>query len=132
MDENTLTSPTGGSPFGRSSFLPGLLWIFFFLRYNPVPRFGLLFFPNSVLHRACNYLKNRHPFFFFLLYPNYYSSPLRLLQLILPIAVEGVAIMENAFLRTPAESLEHFKVSEQTGLSQSAVSNSRQQYGPNG
>ncbi|KAJ5184639.1 ATPase P-type K/Mg/Cd/Cu/Zn/Na/Ca/Na/H-transporter, partial [Penicillium cf. griseofulvum] len=41
------------------------------------------------------------------------------------------AIMENAFLRTPAELLEHFKVSEQTGLSQSAVSKSRQQYGPN-
>lgn len=40
--------------------------------------------------------------------------------------------MENAFLRTPAESLEHFKVSEQTGLSQNAVLKSRQQYGPNG
>ncbi|OQE82054.1 hypothetical protein PENNAL_c0038G00041 [Penicillium nalgiovense] len=39
--------------------------------------------------------------------------------------------MENAFLRTPAESLEHFKVSEQTGLSQNAVLKSRQQYGPN-
>lgn len=40
--------------------------------------------------------------------------------------------MENAFLRTPVESLEHFKVSEQTGLSQNAVLKSRQQYGPNG
>ncbi|KAJ5834341.1 hypothetical protein N7447_000367 [Penicillium robsamsonii] len=39
--------------------------------------------------------------------------------------------MENAFLRTPAESLEHFKVTEQTGLSQNAVLKSRQQYGPN-
>jgi Ca2+ transporting ATPase len=40
--------------------------------------------------------------------------------------------MENAFLRTPAEVLEHFKVSEQTGLSQDAVLKSRQQHGPNG
>ncbi|KAJ5748095.1 uncharacterized protein N7511_009791 [Penicillium nucicola] len=39
--------------------------------------------------------------------------------------------MENAFLRTPAESLEHFKVTEQTGLSQDAVTKSRSQYGPN-
>jgi Ca2+ transporting ATPase len=40
--------------------------------------------------------------------------------------------MENAFLRTPAESLEHFKVTEQTDLSQDAVVNSRKRYGPNG
>jgi hypothetical protein len=40
--------------------------------------------------------------------------------------------MENAFLRTPAEALEHFKVSEQTGLSQDAVLKSRKQHGPNG
>jgi Ca2+ transporting ATPase len=40
--------------------------------------------------------------------------------------------MENAFLRTSAEALEHFKVSEQTGLSQDAVFKSRQQHGPNG
>lgn len=40
--------------------------------------------------------------------------------------------MENAFLRTPAESLGHFKVSEQTGLSENAVLKARQQYGPNG
>jgi Ca2+ transporting ATPase len=40
--------------------------------------------------------------------------------------------MENAFLRTPAESLEYFKVTEHTGLSQDAVAESKKQYGPNG
>lgn len=40
--------------------------------------------------------------------------------------------MENAFLRTPAESLEYFKVTEQIGLSQDAVAEFRKQYGPNG
>lgn len=40
--------------------------------------------------------------------------------------------MENAFLRSPAEALEHFKVSEQSGLSQNAVLKARQQHGPNG
>ncbi|KAJ5678643.1 hypothetical protein N7462_006887 [Penicillium macrosclerotiorum] len=39
--------------------------------------------------------------------------------------------MENSFLYTPAEALEHFHVSEQTGLSPDAVLKSRQQYGPN-
>ncbi|CAG7926597.1 unnamed protein product [Penicillium olsonii] len=39
--------------------------------------------------------------------------------------------MENAFLRSPAEALEHFKVSEQSGLSQDAVLKARQQHGPN-
>ncbi|CAG8308980.1 unnamed protein product [Penicillium salamii] len=39
--------------------------------------------------------------------------------------------MENAFLRSPVEALEHFKVSEQSGLSQNAVLKARQQHGPN-
>lgn len=39
--------------------------------------------------------------------------------------------MENSFLNTPVEALEHFNVSEQTGLSQDAVSQSRDRYGPN-
>lgn len=45
---------------------------------------------------------------------------------------EGVAIMENSFLYTPEEVLEHFNVSEQTGLSQDAVLKSRQKHGSNG
>ncbi|KAJ5944855.1 hypothetical protein N7516_005023 [Penicillium verrucosum] len=132
MDENTLTSPTGGSPFGlRSSLFLASLVLFLFYITWPFA-LGFSSFSDSLLHRACNYLDNCHPFLFFYLFiPNYYSSPLRLSQLILPIAVEGITIMENAFLRTPAESLEHFKVSEQTGLSQNAVVRSRQQYGPN-
>ncbi|KAJ5328531.1 hypothetical protein N7452_008921 [Penicillium brevicompactum] len=39
--------------------------------------------------------------------------------------------MENAYLRSPAEALGHFNVSEHSGLSQSAVLKSRQQHGPN-
>lgn len=40
--------------------------------------------------------------------------------------------MENAFLHSPAEALGHFKVSEQTGLSEDAVLRLRKQHGPNG
>jgi Ca2+ transporting ATPase len=40
--------------------------------------------------------------------------------------------MENSFLYTPAEALEHFNVSEQTGLTQGAVLESRKKHGPNG
>lgn len=40
--------------------------------------------------------------------------------------------MENAFLNTPAEVLDHFNVSENAGLSQDAVLKSRQKHGPNG
>ncbi|KAJ5913508.1 Sarcoplasmic/endoplasmic reticulum calcium ATPase 1 [Penicillium tannophilum] len=39
--------------------------------------------------------------------------------------------MENAFLNTPAEALDHFNVSENSGLSQDAVLKSRQKHGPN-
>ncbi|KAF7715488.1 Calcium-transporting ATPase, sarcoplasmic/endoplasmic reticulum type [Penicillium ucsense] len=39
--------------------------------------------------------------------------------------------MENAFLQTPAEALEYFKVSEHNGLSAKAVLESRKKYGPN-
>ncbi|CEJ54504.1 Putative Calcium-transporting ATPase sarcoplasmic/endoplasmic reticulum type [Penicillium brasilianum] len=39
--------------------------------------------------------------------------------------------MENSFLYTPAEALEHFNVSEQTGLTQDAVLQSRKKHGPN-
>ncbi|KAJ5524930.1 Sarcoplasmic/endoplasmic reticulum calcium ATPase 1 [Penicillium frequentans] len=39
--------------------------------------------------------------------------------------------MENAFLNTPAEALDHFNVSENAGLSQDAVLKSRQKHGPN-
>ncbi|GLI72270.1 hypothetical protein PoHVEF18_000440 [Penicillium ochrochloron] len=39
--------------------------------------------------------------------------------------------MENSFLYTPAEALEHFNVSEQTGLTQGAVLESRKKYGSN-
>lgn len=130
MDENTLTSPTGDSPFGlRSSLFLASLVLFFFISPGP----SLLAF-SSLSDSSTGHVTilTTVTHFFFFVYPNYYSSPLRLSQLILPIAVEGVAIMENAFLRTPAESLEHFKVSEQTGLSQNAVVRSRQQYGPNG
>jgi Ca2+ transporting ATPase len=40
--------------------------------------------------------------------------------------------MENSFLNTPAEALDHFNVSENSGLSQDAVLKSRMKYGPNG
>ncbi|KAJ5223921.1 Sarcoplasmic/endoplasmic reticulum calcium ATPase 1 [Penicillium chermesinum] len=39
--------------------------------------------------------------------------------------------MENSFLYDPADVLKHFNVSEEKGLSQSAVLQSRQKYGPN-
>ncbi|KAJ5650082.1 Sarcoplasmic/endoplasmic reticulum calcium ATPase 1 [Penicillium longicatenatum] len=39
--------------------------------------------------------------------------------------------MENSFLNTPAEALDHFNVSENSGLSQDAVLKSRMKYGPN-
>ncbi|KAJ5443916.1 Sarcoplasmic/endoplasmic reticulum calcium ATPase 1 [Penicillium daleae] len=39
--------------------------------------------------------------------------------------------MENSFLYTPAEALEHFNVSEQTGLTQDAILQSRKKHGPN-
>ncbi|RHZ62653.1 calcium-transporting ATPase [Aspergillus thermomutatus] len=39
--------------------------------------------------------------------------------------------MERSFLHSPAEVLEHFEVSEHTGLSQDQVLKSRQKYGPN-
>ncbi|KAJ5123393.1 hypothetical protein N7448_009490 [Penicillium atrosanguineum] len=40
--------------------------------------------------------------------------------------------MENSFLYTPADALDHFNVSEPKGLSQDAVQKSRQKHGPNG
>lgn len=40
--------------------------------------------------------------------------------------------MENSFLYAPAEALEHFNVSEQTGLTQDAILQSRKKHGPNG
>lgn len=132
MDENTLTSPTGDSPFGlRSSLFLASLVFFSFLYHLALRSWAFPLFSTLCYTGHVTILTTVTHFFFFV-YPNYYLSPLRLSQLILPIAVEGVAIMENAFLRTPAESLEHFKVSEQTGLSQNAVVRSRQQYGPNG
>ncbi|KAE8152112.1 hypothetical protein BDV25DRAFT_151576 [Aspergillus avenaceus] len=39
--------------------------------------------------------------------------------------------MEQSYLRSPAEALEHFGVSEHTGLSQDQVSKLRQKHGPN-
>ena len=127
MDENTLASPHWR--FGRSSFLALDLFFYFISRFPSL--WTASFSPTLCYPGHVTTLKHA-PIPLCLVYPNYSSSPLRLSQLILPIAVEGVAIMENAFLRTPAESLEHFKVSEQTGLSQNAVLKSRQQYGPNG
>lgn len=40
--------------------------------------------------------------------------------------------MENSFLYTPADALDHFNVSENSGLSNGAVLKSREQHGPNG
>lgn len=40
--------------------------------------------------------------------------------------------MENSFLYSPADALDHFNVSEHKGLSQDAVLKSRQTHGPNG
>lgn len=40
--------------------------------------------------------------------------------------------MENSFLYTPAEALEHFNVTEQSGLTEEAVIQSREKHGPNG
>lgn len=40
--------------------------------------------------------------------------------------------MENSFLYSSAEALDHFNVSEHKGLSQDAVLKFRQKYGPNG
>ncbi len=40
--------------------------------------------------------------------------------------------MENSFLYTPAEALEHFNVTEQSGLTSDAVVQSKEKYGPNG
>lgn len=40
--------------------------------------------------------------------------------------------MENSFLYTPTEALDHFNVLENKGLSQDAVLQSREKYGPNG
>lgn len=40
--------------------------------------------------------------------------------------------MENSFLYSPADALDHFNVSEHKGLSQDAVLKSRQKHGPNG
>lgn len=70
MDENTLTSPTGGSPFGlRSSlFLASLVLFLFYITWPFAPGFSSL--SDSLLHRACNYLDNCHPFLFLLfVYP---------------------------------------------------------------
>lgn len=70
MDENTLTSPTGDSPFGlRSSlFLASLVFFSFFISPGPsLLGFSSLF--DSLLHRACNYLDNCHPFLFFFCLP---------------------------------------------------------------
>ncbi|KAJ5760121.1 Sarcoplasmic/endoplasmic reticulum calcium ATPase 1 [Penicillium odoratum] len=39
--------------------------------------------------------------------------------------------MENSFLNTPADALDHFNVLEKAGLSEDAVLKSRQKYGPN-
>ncbi|KAJ5257264.1 hypothetical protein N7478_013368 [Penicillium angulare] len=39
--------------------------------------------------------------------------------------------MDNSFIHTPAEALDHFDVSESAGLSQDAVLKSRQEHGPN-
>jgi Ca2+ transporting ATPase len=40
--------------------------------------------------------------------------------------------MDNSFLYTPADALDHFNVSESKGLSKDAVQKSRQEHGPNG
>jgi Cation transporter/ATPase, N-terminus. len=40
--------------------------------------------------------------------------------------------MENSFLYTPADALDHFNVSEPKGLSKDALQKSRQKHGPNG
>lgn len=40
--------------------------------------------------------------------------------------------MDNAYVRSPKEVLEHFNVSEQAGLSDITVTASLQKYGKNG
>ena len=40
--------------------------------------------------------------------------------------------MDNAFVRSPKEVLEHFNVSEQTGLTDVNVTASRDKHGKNG
>lgn len=40
--------------------------------------------------------------------------------------------MENSFLYSPAEVLQHFGIKESTGLSQAQVVEARKKHGPNG
>lgn len=40
--------------------------------------------------------------------------------------------MENSFLYSPAEVLQHFGIQESSGLSQAQVVEARKKYGPNG
>ena len=48
------------------------------------------------------------------------------------LELDTQSVMDNAFVRSPKEVLEHFNVSEQTGLSDVNVTASRQKHGSNG